>query len=60
YDLPEEYWEVYRSQIEEVTAEQVREVCETYLTRDRMTLLAVTDAESVLEPLSELGTVDLV
>ncbi len=60
YDLSGEYWEVYRNRIEEVTAEQVREVCETYLTRDRMTLLAVTDAESVLEPLSELGTVNLV
>ncbi len=45
FDLPSDYWESYAQDIEAVTPEAVREVCRTYLDSERLTLLAVTDAE---------------
>jgi len=58
YDLPADYWESYGARLEAVTAADVREVCRTYLSRGRLTLLAVTDADAAAEGLSRLGAVE--
>lgn len=58
YDLPGDFWETYRERIEAVTAEEVREVCRTHLRRDRLTLLAVTDADQTADGLSRFGEVE--
>jgi len=58
YDLPADYWESYGERLEAVTPEEVREVCRTYLARERLTLLAVTDAGTAAEGLSRLGAVE--
>jgi predicted Zn-dependent peptidase len=57
YDLPGDYWERYRERIEAVTGDQVRRVCQTYLTDDRLVLLAVTDAAKVEDEVASLGPV---
>jgi len=59
YGLSHDYWETYRDRIEAVTAEQVREVCRTYLGRDRLTLLTVTDASAAAQGLERFGDVEL-
>ena len=59
YDLPEDYWETYRERIEAVTPEQIRSVCQTYLDPDRLTLMAVTDADETAAALEDLGSVEL-
>ncbi|MDX1578312.1 MAG: pitrilysin family protein, partial [Gemmatimonadota bacterium] len=58
YDLPDDYWEEYRERIEAVTAEQVLDVCRAYLSRERLTLLAVTDGDAAEEGLESLGDVE--
>jgi zinc protease len=58
YDLPADYWTAYRDRIEGVSAEEIRDVCRTYLGRDRLTLLAVTDADQTAEGLSRFGDVE--
>lgn len=58
YDLPGDYWLSYRRRLEAVTAEEVREVCRVYLGRERLTLLAVTDADAAADGLSRLGELD--
>jgi len=58
YDLGDDYWESYGARLEAVTAEDVREACRTYLARERLTLLAVTDAGAVAGTLSRLGPVE--
>jgi zinc protease len=55
YRLPEDYWETYRARVESVTAEEVSEVCRKYLSRDRLLLVTVTDAESARGELARLG-----
>ena len=57
YDLPEDYWEGYRARIDAVTPDEVRRVCQTYLTEDRLVLLAVTDAEAVEAEVERFGEV---
>ncbi len=59
YGLPGDYWETYRARIEAVTAEDVRDVCRRYLSRDRLVLLAVADAASVQSDLERLGEVEM-
>jgi zinc protease len=58
YDLPDDYWEMYRKRIEAVSAEEVREVCRTHLGRGRLTLLAVTDADQTEDGLARFGDVE--
>ena len=59
FGLAGDYWETYRSRIEAVTPDEVREVCRTYLDPDRLTLLAVGDAETAAPTLDGLGPVDV-
>jgi predicted Zn-dependent peptidase len=59
YGLGDDYWATFRTRIEAVGAEDVLEVCRTYLGRDRLLLLAVTDADAVQADLQRLGPVDL-
>jgi len=59
YGLGDDYWATFRGRIEAVGAEDVLEVCRTYLGRDRLLLLAVTDAQAVHADLQRLGPVDL-
>ena len=59
YDLPDDYWEAYRGEIERVTVEHVRAVCQTHFDRDRLTLLAVTDAKVTRESLERFGPLNL-
>ncbi len=58
YDLPADYWTAYRDRIEGVSAEEIRDVCRTHLGRERLTLLAVTDADQTAEGLSRFGDVE--
>jgi zinc protease len=55
YSLPEDYWETYRSRVASVSPEQVSEVCRRYLSRDRLLMVTVTDAESSRADLERLG-----
>jgi zinc protease len=57
YDLPEDYWEAYRGRIDAVTPDQVQRVCQTYLTEERLVLLAVTDADAVEAEVERFGEV---
>lgn len=59
FGLPDDYWETYRSRIEAVTPDEVREVCRMYLDPDRLTLLAVGDAATAAPTLDGLGPVDV-
>ena len=59
FDLPDNYWETYRARIEAVTRDQVRAVCREHLARDRLSLLAVGDAEKVGASLDGFGAVDV-
>ncbi|MDX1396116.1 MAG: pitrilysin family protein [Gemmatimonadota bacterium] len=58
YDLPEDYWRGYRDRIEAVTAEEIRAVVRRRLPRERLTLLAVTDADSTESALGRFGEVE--
>jgi zinc protease len=58
YGLADDYWETFRERIEDVTAEEVREVCRRYLGRERLTLLTVTDADQTVDGLSRFGEVE--
>ena len=59
FGLPEDYWEEYTARIVSVTPEQIRATCRKYLGPDRLTLLAVGDAEKAAPALGELGAVDI-
>jgi len=58
YDLPADYWTAYRDRIEGVSPDQVRDVCVSYLGRERLTLLAVTDADQTEAGLARFGDVE--
>lgn len=60
YDLPDDYWERYRDRVEAVTREQVVQVSERYLARERLVLLAVGDAEAIAPQLEALDPVSIV
>ena len=57
YGLPKDYWEGFRERIDAVTPDEVQRVCQTYLTEDRLVLLAVTDAEAVEAEVERFGEV---
>ena len=59
FGLADDYWETYRSRIEAVTADEVREVCRRYLDPDRLTLLAVGDAATAAPTLDGFEPVDV-
>ncbi len=57
FDLPADYWERFGARIRAVTPGDVQAVCRTYLDRERLILLAVTDADEVEEALGRLAPV---
>jgi zinc protease len=48
YDLPEDYLQTYRDNINAVTVEEVRRVAQKYLMPDKMAIVIVGDAEDIL------------
>ena len=59
FDLPDDYWEMYRARIEAVTPDQIQAVCRAYLAPERLTLLACGDAAAVGSSLDDLGPVEV-
>ena len=46
--LPEDYWQKYRQRVSSVTAEEIQRVAKKYLHPDRLVILAVGDADTML------------
>jgi predicted Zn-dependent peptidase len=46
--LPEDYWQKYRQRVSSVTAEELQRVAKKYLHPDRLVILAVGDADTML------------
>jgi zinc protease len=49
HDLPDDYLQTYRDNIQRVTAEDVRRVAQSYVTPDRAAIVVVGDAEAIRE-----------
>ena len=60
YGLPDDYWLTYRERVEAVTAAGIRQAVERYLDRDRLVLVAATDATRVGSDLAGLGPIETV
>jgi len=60
YDLPDDYWDGYRSAIREVTAEQAHAAAEQYIHPDRAIIVAVGKAADIVEPLRRYGPVRVI
>jgi zinc protease len=58
-DLGRDYLEAYRSRIEAVTAEQVREVCRKYITKHHPAIVVVGDASKLVKDLRTIGPVEV-
>ncbi len=48
YDLPEDYLETYRDEVNKITLEDVERVANKYVTPDKIAIVIVGDAEEVL------------
>ena len=46
--LPEDYWQKYRQRVSAVTAEEIQRVAKKYMHPDRLVILAVGDADTML------------
>ena len=57
YHYPLDFLEQYRSQIEKVTPEQVQQVSQKYLQKDKLAVLVVGNDAEFDKPLSTLGSV---
>jgi len=55
YDLPDDYYETYRSSINNVTMEAVQRVAREHVRLDEMAIVIVGDAEQIEAPLRDLG-----
>ncbi len=59
FDLGRDYLEAYRSRIEAVTAEQVREAAWKYIRSDRTAIVVVGDASKLARDLRTFGPVEV-
>ena len=57
---PIDYYDVYPSRIEAVTADQVRQVVDQYVNEEAMTIIVVAPAADVKDQLQHLGPVQVV
>jgi zinc protease len=55
YDLPADYFDRYRENIEAVSVEDVARVARKYIDPDRAIIVIVGNAKQVREPLGTLG-----
>ena len=55
YGLPENYFDQYRERIAAVTEEDLQRVANKYIDPSRMAIVIVGKADTIREPLSQLG-----
>ncbi|MBN8615118.1 MAG: insulinase family protein [Deltaproteobacteria bacterium] len=60
FDLPDDYWDTYRSQIRAVTPAEALRAAQAHIRPDSGIVVVVGDANVVAEPLARWGTVTLV
>ena len=48
YDLPEDYLQTYRDNVNAVTLDEVEQMAKTYITPDKIAIVVVGDAEEIL------------
>jgi predicted Zn-dependent peptidase len=60
FQLPDDYWDTYRSQIRAVTPAQALAAAQAHIHPDRAVVVVVGDASVVAEPLSRWGEVRMV
>lgn len=60
FQLPDDYWDTYRTQIRSVTPEQALQAAQAHIHPDRAVVVVVGDANVVAEPLARWGTVHMV
>lgn len=53
YDLPEDYLETYRAEVNKITLDDVERVANKYITPDKIAIVIVGDAEEVLPQVKE-------
>ena len=59
YGLADDHWDRYPERIMAVTRQQVQEVAATYLDAGRLHVVAVGDAEQIIDMLTPFGAVDV-
>ncbi len=57
YDLPEDYLQTYRENVNAVTVEEVRRVAQKYIQPDKLAIVIVGDGEEVLSQAKEYAEV---
>jgi zinc protease len=60
FGLPDDYWDTFRTQIRQVSAEQALEAARTYIRPDTAVVVVVGRAADVAEPLRAWGEVSIV
>ena len=60
FNLPDDYWDTYRSQIRAVTPAQALAAAQAHIHPDQGIVVVVGDANVVAEPLARWGTVTMV
>ncbi len=60
FELPDDYWDTYRSQIRAVTPAQALTAAQAHIHPDQSVVVVVGDANVVAEPLARWGTVTMV
>ncbi len=60
YELPDDYWNGFRSSIRGVTAAQAHEAAQTYIRPGQGLVVAVGQAASIVEPLRRYGPVRVI
>jgi zinc protease len=60
FGLPDNYWDSYRSQIRNVTAEQALAAARSHITPDKALVVVVGDASAIAQPLRRWGPVRVV
>ena len=60
FNLPDDYWDSYRTQIRSVTPAQALAAAHAHIRPDTGIVVVVGDADVVAEPLARWGTVHIV